>query len=80
MNFLAYNLLNFLNSSPLFSKFMNWSYDAAAGLNKIVLLISLDNFMSSKTFNNVFFKLLVTEKFILPLICLRKKFILLPTI
>ena len=35
MNFLAYFLHNFLNSAPLISKFLNWSKDAAAGLNKI---------------------------------------------
>ena len=59
MNFLAYNLLNFLNSSPLFSKFINWSYDADAGLNKIVFSFILDNFISLRIVINDVFKFFV---------------------
>ena len=48
MNFLAYVLHNFLNSVPLISKFLNWSKDAAAGLNKIDLLEYFFNLISFK--------------------------------
>ena len=59
MNFLAYSLLSLLNSSPLSSKFINWSNEAAAGLNKIVFFFVLDNFISLSMVMSVLFMLLV---------------------
>ena len=41
-----HNFCNLLNSLPLFSKFWYWSNEAEEGLNKIVLLLFLDFFIS----------------------------------